>query len=134
MARRVCIGRLPDNSFGLLISAPGVDVMTADPLDGNQITFNSNWTDLLKVHQIGKGFYSGNGLAGLVSFPALASKPFLECRVGDSSRVYDDSFLAQQVGVGARIEANGFVPAWYGQVAATFPYVYVVYKLEAPVQ
>jgi hypothetical protein len=130
MARRVRIGRLPDSTLGLLISAPGVDVVTANPLDGNQITFNSNWTDMLQVHQIGKGHYNGD--QAVVSFPDLGYKPFMECRVGNSSMVFDDSFLVQQAGVGSNILTNGFVPAWYGQVSSTFDFIYVVYKLAAP--
>lgn len=43
---RVVIGKLPDSSYGLWVSAPGVNANTAQPNVPGQIIFNSNQTAL----------------------------------------------------------------------------------------
>ncbi len=134
MVRRVCIGRLPDGNYGMWCSAPGVDVMTvADPLDGNLLTFNSNWTDIAKVHQTGVASeYPG---APQVSWPDLGYIPFLEVRVISGGRVYDDSFSGLDIGPASRAFSNGMRAIGaraYPGMLDTFDYIYVAYKIPVP--
>jgi hypothetical protein len=117
------------------VSAPGVDVMTANPLDGNQLTFNSNWTDIAKVHAIGVGHYGSPGDPIKVFWPNLGYKPFLEVRVWDGAgRVYDDAFLSAAIGTGAIIQTDGFNPTSQIASSPVFPFTYVAYKIPVPVQ
>lgn len=130
MARRVCLGKLPDGNYGLWISAPSVDVMTADPLNGNQLTFNSNWTDMVQVHAIGTGHATS---ITKVAWPTLPYIPFLEIRGTDgasSGRVYDDTFLSNKVGMGAASFVDGFFPT--NSLGVTFDYIYIAYKIPVP--
>ncbi len=133
MARRVCIGHLPDGNYGMWVSAPGVDVMTvADPLDGNQLTFNSNWTDIAKVHQ--SGVADSDPSNPFLAWPDLGYKPFMEVRLVTGGRVYDDSFSSIDIGSASIAFTNGLRPysRFYSGATDTFRYIYVAYKIPVP--
>lgn len=98
-------------------------------MDGNQTTFNSNWTDFLKVHQVGSGHITARTGTGEVLFPALPYKPFVEARAVVGNRVFDDTFSGSRVGIGVNIRTDRLIMA----TDATYDYVYVVYKVGIPV-
>lgn len=134
MARRVAIGHLPDGSEGMWCSAPGVDVMTvADPLDGNLLTFNSNWTDIAKVHQ--SGIATSNVSNPKVYWPDLGYKPFIEVRLVEGGRIYDDEFNGADIGSASESQSDGLRPTSgrsYVGMKENFDYVYVAYKIPVP--
>lgn len=133
MVRRVCIGALPDGSYGMWVSAPGVDVMTiTDPLDSNQLTFNSNWTDIAKVHQ--SGVASSNSSNPFLAWPDLGYKPFVEIRLVEGGRIFDDTFTGGEIGIAPTIFQNGLRPLSraYPGMATDFVFVYVAYKIPVP--
>lgn len=135
MARRVAIGHLPDGSEGMWVSAPGVDVMTvSDPNDSNQLTFNSNWTDIAKVHQ--SGVATSNASNPFLAWPDLGYKPFLEIRGVVGGRVFDDLFTSNEIGIAPLVFSNGLRPLSrsYPGMATDFTYVYVAYKIPVPSQ
>jgi hypothetical protein len=129
MTRRICIGALPDGTYGMWCSAPGVDVMTADPDDGNQLTFNSNWTDIAKVHQSGAGV--SNSSNQFVAWPDLGYKPFVEIRIREGGRVYDDTFTGYEIGIAPIIQTDRMqlLSRAYPGMVTDFAFVYVVYKI-----
>lgn len=133
MVRRVAIGGLPDGSNGMWCSAPGVDVMTvADPLDGNLLTFNSNWTDIAKVHQSGAGVSDGS--YPFLAWPDLGYKPFIEIRLVQGGRIFDDTLSSYDFGLAATVFSNGLRPGSRAYPGATtdYSYVYVAYKIPVP--
>jgi hypothetical protein len=90
---RVVIGRR-GTGLGLYCSLPGVNALTADANDSNRFSFNSDWTDLLKVHQMGTvSDYSVSEPPFVkrdVYFPALSYVPYVEARLYDRGRYYND--------------------------------------------
>lgn len=136
MTRRVCIGRLPDGNYGMWCSAPGVDVMTvSNPLDSNLLTFNSNWTDIAKVHQ--SGVASSDSTNPKVSWPDLGYKPFIEVRLVEGGKIYDDWFNENGLDIGMASESfsDGLRPTSgrsYVGMKENFTYVYVAYKIPVP--
>jgi hypothetical protein len=134
MVRRVCIGRLPDGNYGMWCSAPGVDVMTvSNPLDGNLLTFNSNWTDIAKVHQ--SGVANSDATNPKVFWPDLGYKPFMEVRLVEGGRVYDDSFNGADIGSASESFSDGLRPTSgriYPGMKEVFQYIYVAYKIPVP--
>jgi hypothetical protein len=59
MARRVVIGALPTGGYGLRVSPPGIDALTASD---DQLVFSSEWATLFPIYVTGvSGFVSTTG-------------------------------------------------------------------------
>lgn len=126
---RGVIGKyLNGTTIGLKTSLPGINALTADDTDGTKFSFNSEWNDFVKVHQI------GISTLGTVQtncyFPTLAYKPFVEVRRVVGNVVYDDyaqgfnvSGLVNTVVTGDYIRFDGW----------NVPVLYVVYKIPVAV-
>lgn len=52
MTKRILIGRFPDGGYGLRVSQAGYDV-TTNPVDNEQLVFNSDWPAILPVYTTG---------------------------------------------------------------------------------
>ena len=146
MARRVVLGLQNDGTYGLRVSAPGVDALSGDG-QGGDFTFNSAWTDIAELHQIGILSYAASGLkgydgSGAVNFnsgfgalyTSLGYRSFVELRRFTTGNVVYDDFweTANAAGPGgSQINRDCFrAPA-----ASTSDKVfYVVYKVAAPQQ
>lgn len=53
MSRRVVLGRYLNGTMGLKVSRPGFDALTDDDSDPNKFSFNSQWSNIVPVHQVG---------------------------------------------------------------------------------
>jgi hypothetical protein len=88
---RVRLGAYGDGHYGLKIALPGYDVTTTvDDNDSNKRSFNSQWSVLTKVSQI--GIASANFGTTVPISPSLGYTPFVEGRISDSGGTvfYDD--------------------------------------------
>lgn len=93
MTRRVTFGRMLDGAIRLQVSLPGYDALTDDPGDIGKMSFNSDWTDLIRTHQYGLvavNTYPTIGTPTTVYFPDLGFVPHMEARQADAANVYDD--------------------------------------------
>lgn len=91
--RRVVLGRRADGTYGMRCALPGKDALTADANDADALSFNSDWTNLLKVHLIGIAAVPqiiSTGFSVTILFPALGYVPYAEARSASGSVVYDD--------------------------------------------
>lgn len=140
MARRVVLGQQNDGTFGLRVSAPGVDAFAGDG-QGADFTFNSAWTDIAKIHQVGvvswspTAYTNSNGItfAGFSGvWTDLGYKPFIEVRKLVGNVVYDDYWnAANPFGQAAIILSNQFQSP---ESSTTDRVIYIVYRIQAPVQ
>lgn len=89
MVSRVVIGKREDGTYGLDISIPGKDVLTAT---GSDLAFSSKWSGTFLVHQSG---VAQNGVD--VTFPALPFVPIVLGSVDANNSTGDDytSFLGR---------------------------------------
>lgn len=62
MTKRVLIGKFPDGGYGLRVSKAGYDV-TSNPVNNEQLVFNSDWADVLGIYQTGTLSVSAGGTA-----------------------------------------------------------------------
>ena len=146
MTRRVILGQQNDGTYGLRVSAPGVDAFVGSG-QGGDFTFNSDWTDTADLHQIGVLSYAASGVktydaGGNVLFNSgygtlftnIGYRPFIEVRRFTTSNVvYDDYWeAANTAGVGgSAIFRDCFrCPS----ASSTDKVFYVVYKIPAPQQ
>jgi len=74
MTRRVVLGKQQSGGYALRVSLPGVDALTADANNPNQLSFNSDWTDLAKIHQMGQAFVYAAPTTTYIYFPAVIVK------------------------------------------------------------
>lgn len=146
MVRRARLGKQIDGSFGVRVSAAGADAAAVDP-DSGYLTFNSDWTDIVELHQIGVASYnasvSGYDAAGTPNtqagfgalYTSLGYRPFVELRLFTTSNVvYDDYWESlQEAGANAAIWRDKFRAPW-NSGSTTNKIFYVVYKLECPQQ
>lgn len=103
MTRRVVLGKQQNGGYALRVSLPGVDALTADANNPNQLSFNSDWTDLARIHQMGQAYvYAAPPPTTYVYFLALGGIPFVECKYIDAY-VHDDYAYAFVTGVSAPI-------------------------------
>lgn len=144
MARRAVLGKQNDGNFGVRVSQAGADAFAVDG-DSGYLTFNSDWTDTVDLHQIGVLSYSatvgGYDAAGTpnsapgfgASYTNLGYRPFVELRRYTTSNVvYDDYWEStQEAGANAAIWRDKFrAPS----ASTTDKVFYVVYKLQCPQQ
>lgn len=136
MTRRAVLGALPGGTFGLRCSLPGIDVMTGDSTNQNQFSFNSDWTDIAKVQQVGLATIPPNILSGMtIPFTDLGYRPFVEVRRVAGAVVYDDWFVSGQAGIGVQISTNSIVAAsdLNGRVG-TYTLLYMIFAVPVPTQ
>lgn len=97
MTRRVVLGKQADGSYALRTSLPGHDALLADDDDTEALSFNSNWENLLKVHQVGvvsAGTVAEGSPNVSVPFTSLGYIPFAEARIISGDVVYDDRIVS----------------------------------------
>jgi hypothetical protein len=70
MAQRLVIGKYADGvTYGMKLSIPGTDVLSADPDD---LIFDSTWAAAGSVHQTGV-----TTIGSTIAFPSLSYRPML---------------------------------------------------------
>lgn len=132
---RAVIGKYANGTtYGLKVSLPGVNALTADDTDATKFSFNSEWTDFVKIHHIGifqcpTAYVEG----ATVSFPALPFSPFVEIRRYSGNIIWDDylnpGYTASVSGVNCPVGPSSFpYPFFDGGL-----YFFIVYKLQVPV-
>lgn len=93
MARRVVMGQQNDGSYGLRVSAAGVDAFVGTG-QGGDFTFNSDWTDASKILLVARLDWSSTGASGVsgfgVSWADPGYLPFVEVRRARGTVLYDD--------------------------------------------
>ncbi|ACF01843.1 hypothetical protein Rpal_3341 [Rhodopseudomonas palustris TIE-1] len=124
--RRAVAGRLLDGR-GIKTSLINFDALYASE---GQLSFDSRWTDLLKVHQLGIASMPdiGQGYQADVYFPDLGYSPFIEIRKLVGNVVYDDYMNGSQFGFGATIYSNRF----RGGATPPTNIVYAIYRVPVP--
>lgn len=129
MTRRVVLGQQNDGSYGLRVSAPGVDAFVGDGQDGG-FTFNSDWADIAKIHQLGLGSFATTQTN--VVWTSLGYAPFVEVRKYVGNVVLDDYWNStNQWGADAFLfTADNLRINNPGGAAVTF--LYIVYKIPVP--
>lgn len=141
---RVVIGKYADNvTFGLRVSLPGNDAFTGNSSSPGTFSFDSEWTDITQLHQIGLAAFrtnvpliSGGTTNGYqVTWPALGYIPFIEARENVSNVVYDDYFNGA-IGCGGGIDATTYGANTFTVFggSASIQLLYVVYKIAVPSQ
>jgi len=103
--RRVLIGKDLAGVFGLKVSLPGFDVLTDDENDANKFSFNSKWTDLVKVHLVGTINAPVNNFSNppvtQVPYSVLPYRPFVEIRPIRDGLIRDDwTYMRRTDGTG----------------------------------
>jgi hypothetical protein len=143
MSRRVVLGQQADGSYGLRVSAAGFDALTAAD-DGHAITFDSRWTDIAKIHQIGLVSWAPNAFLpssqatilanGYIAFwPGLGYKPFCEVHRLSGNVVRDDYWDSTFTsGCYASVFADHFTAIEFN--ATSDKALYVVFKIPVPSQ
>jgi hypothetical protein len=89
MTARVAIGNLGGGKFGLRSTLPGYDVLT-EPENSANLSFDSNWTNLVSVRQAGVVSYPWIDQIGSVFFMDTGYAPIAEARYYSGNVVYDD--------------------------------------------
>ena len=105
VSRRVVIGKFADGvTYGMKVGLAGVDALAEDGNSG-QLSFNSEWTDIVNVQQV--GFVNGTTLGGfpggadvLITDPGYV--PYAETRRFTGGNViWDDNiFVSNRSGLG----------------------------------
>jgi len=104
--RRVVLGKFDDGvTFGLRVSLPGFDALAGSSAGGD-FSFDSTWTDITKLHQIGLFSFATTQVS--IFFTNQGFPPFLEIRRYVSNVVYDDYWNASNpYGADAFLFTNG---------------------------
>jgi hypothetical protein len=133
--RRDVLGALPGGTFGLRCSLPGVDVITGDSNDPNQFSFNSDWTDIAKLHQVGVAVIPAPPPFNVsVPFPDLGYRPFVEVRRVSGNIVFDDWLRNGRYGIGAQIETSQIIMPALFSPAEAYVVLYMVFAVPVPTQ
>ncbi|MFC0243683.1 hypothetical protein [Rhodopseudomonas telluris] len=109
----------------LRTSLPNFDAMTG-PDAG--MSFDSEWSDILKIHQIGIATSAQYYTPVAVAFPELGYSPFIEVRRLAGNVVYDDYVSDTQYGLGAAIFSNRFEMSTYDPITV----LYAIYRVPVP--
>ena len=95
MTKRLLLGAFPDGGYGLRISEPGYDV-TSNPVNNEQLLFNSDWPGVLPIYLIGN--VSVNNSTVTVSFPDnLGYIPMASALINDNGGGYQVFALTNNV-------------------------------------
>lgn len=89
MSRRVILGNLGGGHFGLRVSLPTHDVVS-EGSNPETLSFDSGWTDIVKMIQVGVAEKTADFDFTDVLFPSPGYQPFAEVRWRSGLRVYDD--------------------------------------------
>lgn len=97
--KRVVLGQQNDGTMGLRVSKAGVDAFVGDGQDGG-FTFNSDWTDLTRIHLVGIGMETlvSSFWRIRVDFTDLGYKPFFEARRFESGNIIRDDYWGYSAG------------------------------------
>lgn len=86
MTNRVLIGKFPDGNYGVRVSKPGYDV-TSNPVDNEQLAFNSDWSYMLPVLLGGTAVVNATTVTVNFGFD-LGYIPFCSAFIVDPSFTY----------------------------------------------
>jgi len=140
--RRVVLGKRLDGSFGLDVSLPGYDALTADRSDATKFSFSSDWTDIVKYSAFGKVTVPAaapaatpyEGAHTVVPIPDRGYIPHFEARGWDGGgRVYDDFFVSGD-GYGVRVECFPGAMSFNRFASFTWYAIYLVYRYPTDLQ
>lgn len=114
--------------MGLRVSAPGVDAFSGLGIGGD-FTFNSAWTDISKIHQVGLATYSSANIT--VIWTSLGYRPFVEIRRRDGNVVRDDWFSSTFASGGYFVLDT--INSFHNTVGSTgLTIIYIVYAIPVP--
>lgn len=151
MSRRVVLGTYNDGiTIGLRVSLTPWDALTDNSADAGKFSFDSEWTDIAQVHQVGlisrqlaisTPPFIGATIDGFKpTWSALGYKPFIETHLMDTSNnIYDDYANVGPI-VGWHSGFRGYIAdqdlnSAYLQGGTTGDkLLYIVYKIAIPVQ
>lgn len=147
--KRLVLGQQNDGTYGLRATLPGYDAFVGDG-SGAEFTFNSDWTDIAKIHQVGVMAYAGsityeattlsgtltnNGYKATFSDPGYF--PFVELRKIVGNVVYDDNCTPTQLAgfqnAAIRQTYVYFISAGHADWNNAWNLLYTVYKVQIPV-
>lgn len=134
--RRVILGNLGGGLYGLRVSLPGRDVVS-EAGNPDALSFDSGWTDIVKMIQVGLASKTADFDFTDVIFPSPGYQPFAEVRYRSGLRVYDDySPLATSVapqGLGATILTDR-LRLWPApsSPAVAYDVIYAVFRVPVP--
>jgi hypothetical protein len=135
VSRRVVLGKRLDGSFGLDVALPDYDAFLDDRTDAGKFSFSSDWTDITAI-----------GSIGIVDVPIIVApdyfitvpindygyRPHVEVRLMSGNTIYDDSFVATQIGMACIVQNNSI--SWLRESATAFRSLYIAYKEAMAIQ
>jgi hypothetical protein len=132
---RVVLGVESDGTIALRTSSVGNDAYTAAD-DGSAITFDSRWTDIVKLQAIGIASAvnaGGSFWRFQATFPDVGFIPFMEARRVEGNVVYDD-FMTTQFPAGSYCNptTNSFQSVGDTSFSSTMKMLFIIYKLSVP--
>jgi hypothetical protein len=86
MTKRILLGSFPSGGFGLRISKPGYDV-TSNPVNNEELIFNSDWPNILPLHINGSLSVSAGGTASVAH--SLGYIPFASALINIGGRGWE---------------------------------------------
>jgi hypothetical protein len=90
-SRRVIIGKYADGvTYGLKAALPGFDALAEGDQSPN-LSFNSNWNDIVPILQSGIASSGTFAISVLINDPGYV--PYIECRKFESGAVIRDDYL-----------------------------------------
>lgn len=137
MTRRVILGNLGSGVYGLRVSLPGHDVVSEAGND-DAMSFDSGWTDLAKLIQIGTATKTADFSLTDIPFTNPGYTPFAEVRLRSGNRAYDDfspfhntnQDNTRYSGIGARVLSDRLqLDAPFAGSAITYDVVYAVFAV-----
>ena len=129
MSRRVVIGQYADGvNYGLRVSLATYDALLDNSNDAGKFSFDSNWTDIVKIHQAGIATIAASTSIPLNSlpFPDLGYIPFFEARMVNGTIINDDYVSSTRIGVQLEALTNGLRTQITTRLG---PFAYAVYRV-----
>lgn len=131
-SRRVVIGKYADGvTFGLKVALPGYDAL-AEADDSANLSFNSNWSDIVPIIQTGIASIPSGGTSTTVLVTDPGYVPYLEGRKFDSGTTIHDDYLygaTNRIGISLYwIQRSPLTfCATFTNIGAGDPFIYVVF-------
>jgi hypothetical protein len=132
--RRVVIGKFADGvTYGLRVGMPNVDALLEDG-NSSRLSFNSEWTDMVSVLQVGFAYGSSSGSVATgveVSVTNPGYPPYVEARRFTSGNtMWDDNiFVSNRSGIGQIWSSITPLTLKMPALASGEIALYVVYKI-----